>query len=107
MLRTTTQGFAYAVTEGRRLAKKLGDKQVLFMCNHGILVAAPSVAVAFDALYYVERACMYQVSCHYELDAALRFLSRAIGLTSKKGRSPCMRGLELAPRFCSLILTFL
>ena len=28
--------------EGVRTAKQLGDKSVLFMCNHGVLVVAPS-----------------------------------------------------------------
>lgn len=47
--------------EGMRIAKQLGDKSVLFMCNHGILVVAPNAARAFDDVYYLERACMTQV----------------------------------------------
>lgn len=51
-----TQGEA----EGDRLARTLGDKSVLFMRSHGILVAAASVGVAFDDLYYLERCCKKQ-----------------------------------------------
>ena len=29
----------------------------MMMGNHGILIAAPTVAEAFDDLYYIERAC--------------------------------------------------
>ena len=47
--------------EGMRIAKQLGDKSVLFMCNHGILVVAPNAARAFDDVYYLERASMTQV----------------------------------------------
>ena len=47
--------------EGIRIAKQLGDKSVLFMCNHGILVVAPNAARAFDDVYYLERASMTQV----------------------------------------------
>lgn len=47
--------------EGMRTAKQLGDKSVLFMCNHGILLVAPNAARAFDDVYYLERACMTQV----------------------------------------------
>ena len=47
--------------EGMRIAKQLGNKSVLFMCNHGVLVVAESPARAFDDLYYLERACMTQV----------------------------------------------
>jgi ribulose-5-phosphate 4-epimerase/fuculose-1-phosphate aldolase len=51
-----TQGEA----EGDRLARTLGDKSVLFMRNHGILVAAATLGVAFDELYYLERCCKKQ-----------------------------------------------
>lgn len=47
--------------EGMRIAKRLGDKSVLFMCNHGVLVVAGTAARAFDDFYYLERACMTQV----------------------------------------------
>ncbi len=51
-----TQGEA----EGDRLARTLGAKAVLFMRNHGILVAGAGVAEAFDDLYYLERCCRKQ-----------------------------------------------
>ena len=53
--------------EGVRISKQLGDKSVLFMCNHRILVVAPNAARAFDDAYYLERACMTQVRylCDY------------------------------------------
>lgn len=47
--------------EGDRLARALGAKRVLFLANHGVIVAGPSVAEAFDLLYYLERACRLQV----------------------------------------------
>ena len=37
------------------------DNDILFLANHGVVVTAESVAVAFDDLYYLERACMIQV----------------------------------------------
>ncbi|WP_323113740.1 class II aldolase and adducin N-terminal domain-containing protein [Pseudomonas guariconensis] len=43
--------------EAQRVSRQLGDKPILLMGNHGVLVAAPSVAQAFDDLYYFERAC--------------------------------------------------
>lgn len=48
--------------EGMRTAKQLGEKSVLFMCNHGVLVVAPNAARAIDDMYYLERACMTQVT---------------------------------------------
>ena len=38
-------------------AKLLGNRKTMMMGNHGVLIAAGSVAEAFDELYYLERAC--------------------------------------------------
>lgn len=57
-------GFGGAVLdarEGDRLVRALGDKRVLFMANHGVLVVGENVAYAFDDLYYLERAAQAQV----------------------------------------------
>ena len=43
--------------EAERLATTLGDKSILIMGNHGVMVCADSVAMAYDELYYLERAC--------------------------------------------------
>lgn len=43
--------------EAERLSGCLGDKSILLMGNHGVLIAAQTVAEAFDELYYFERAC--------------------------------------------------
>jgi ribulose-5-phosphate 4-epimerase/fuculose-1-phosphate aldolase len=43
--------------EAERVSRAFGDKPILVMGNHGIMVTAPSVALAFDELYYLERAC--------------------------------------------------
>lgn len=58
---TEYTGFANSMDEGLRLGKVLGKKDVLLMCNHGALVVAPNVALAFDDLYYLERAAMFQI----------------------------------------------
>ena len=47
--------------EGDRLARVLGSKRVMFLANHGVIVVGRSVAEAFDAMYYLERACRLQV----------------------------------------------
>lgn len=43
--------------EARRVCQVLGDKPVLLMGQHGVIVAGSSIAQAFDDLYYFERAC--------------------------------------------------
>jgi ribulose-5-phosphate 4-epimerase/fuculose-1-phosphate aldolase len=72
-------GLVVDEAEGDRLARVLGDKRVLFLANHGVIVVGPTVAEAFDALYYLERACRLQV------------LARATGLPLRAVRPDVVR----------------
>ncbi|MEM7344368.1 MAG: class II aldolase/adducin family protein, partial [Chloroflexota bacterium] len=55
-------GLAVDPEEGARVASLMGaDKSVLFMGNHGVMVIGPTVAEAFDELYFLERAAEVQV----------------------------------------------
>lgn len=47
-------GLARDWAEGERLVKVLGDKTILFMANHGVLVTGRNVAQAYDRLYCLE-----------------------------------------------------
>ena len=56
-------GMALHADEGARVAALMdAGKSVLFMGNHGVIVAGPTVAEAFDTLYYLEKACALQVT---------------------------------------------
>ena len=50
-------GMANTDAEGERLGRLLGNKQIMMMGNHGVMVCASTVAEAFDLAYYFERAC--------------------------------------------------
>lgn len=54
-------GLALERAEGERIARAMGDKDVAFLGNHGVIVAGATVAHAYDDLYYLERACLHQV----------------------------------------------
>jgi ribulose-5-phosphate 4-epimerase/fuculose-1-phosphate aldolase len=54
-------GLALDDAEGDPMCEALGDKAVLFLANHGVIVTADTVAEAFDDLYYLERACQLQL----------------------------------------------
>ncbi|MFC7397376.1 aldolase [Chelatococcus sp. GCM10030263] len=54
-------GLALDNSEGDRIAAGVGDADVIFMKNHGVMVLGPTIAEAWDDLYYLERAC--QVQC--------------------------------------------
>jgi ribulose-5-phosphate 4-epimerase/fuculose-1-phosphate aldolase len=57
----TYLGTADFVDEGERLARLIGDKHVLFMKNHGVLVVADNMPQAYRRLYKLERVCRAQV----------------------------------------------
>ncbi len=54
-------GVALSTAEGDRMCGALGDKDILFLRNHGVIVSGPTVARAYDDLYYLERTAMVQV----------------------------------------------
>lgn len=54
-------GLALDAEEGDRIAQAMGDADVLFMRHHGIMVTAPTIAEAWDDLYYLERAAEVQL----------------------------------------------
>jgi ribulose-5-phosphate 4-epimerase/fuculose-1-phosphate aldolase len=70
-------GMADNAAEGLRLTRALGERQVLMMGNHGVLVIGDSIAQAFDALYHLERACR-TVLLAYSSGQPLSILSHEI-----------------------------
>ena len=54
-------GLALDEREGDRIATAMGNADIIFMKNHGVMVIGPTIAEAWDDLYYLERACEVQV----------------------------------------------
>jgi ribulose-5-phosphate 4-epimerase/fuculose-1-phosphate aldolase len=54
-------GLALDNQEGDRIAASMGQADIVFLKNHGVLVTAPSIAQAWDDLYYLERAAEVQL----------------------------------------------
>lgn len=54
-------GLALDEREGDRIAEVMGEADILFLKNHGVIVAAPTIAEAWDDLYYLERAAQVQL----------------------------------------------
>jgi ribulose-5-phosphate 4-epimerase/fuculose-1-phosphate aldolase len=53
-------GLALDEAEGDRIAAAMGPADIVFMKNHGVMVVGPSIAEAWDDLYYLERAAEAQ-----------------------------------------------
>ncbi|MEM9732521.1 MAG: aldolase [Pseudomonadota bacterium] len=57
-------GIALTEEEGERIAREARANahiDTMFLANHGVVCSGPSVAQAFDDLYYLERAARQQV----------------------------------------------
>jgi ribulose-5-phosphate 4-epimerase/fuculose-1-phosphate aldolase len=54
-------GLALDGSEGDRIAARLGNRSVVMLASHGIIVTGRSVAEAFTDLYYLECAARAQV----------------------------------------------
>lgn len=70
-------GMANTDAEGDRLGQLLGNKHIMMMGNHGILVCASTVAEAFDLTYYLERACRNLILA-YSTGQKLHVMSPAV-----------------------------
>lgn len=54
-------GLANDREEGERLATAAGDKTIVMLKNHGVMVSGPTVGIAFNDLYFLERSAKVQV----------------------------------------------
>ena len=69
-------GILRAEEEGDRMAQVLGDKRVLIMRNHGVVIAGASVGHAYLSLYLLERACQFQLLATGESNHELNQIPR-------------------------------
>jgi len=57
-------GLALDAAEGEAIAaanRADASADIVFLANHGVTVGGPSVAIAFDDLYFLHRACQQQI----------------------------------------------
>ncbi|MEI2417986.1 aldolase [Orrella sp. JC864] len=54
-------GLALDAQEGERIARAMGDADVAFLANHGVVVCGARIDYAYDDLYFLERACQAEV----------------------------------------------
>ena len=55
------EGVALFDEEKERLVNDLGEKKLMILRNHGTLALGGNVAEAFTSIYFLEKACTYQV----------------------------------------------
>ncbi len=70
-------GMANSDAEGDRIARLMGNRSIMMLGNHGVLVCAATVAEAFDLSYYLERSCRNLVLA-YQTGQKLHVMSPAV-----------------------------
>ena len=73
------EGITLEREECTRLAADLGDRNVMILRNHGLLVCGPTIGDAFAEHYMLQRACEVQVAAQ-ATGAALRMPRSEIAL---------------------------
>jgi ribulose-5-phosphate 4-epimerase/fuculose-1-phosphate aldolase len=99
-------GPAVEPEEGKRLAKVIGKKTVLFMANHGITTMGETVADAYDRLYYIERAAQVQIYAMWTGQALKKLPDAVVTRTKRdiggaglyKGPTPAQRHFDALKR---------
>ncbi|WP_354232043.1 class II aldolase/adducin family protein [Bradyrhizobium sp. F1.4.3] len=56
------EGIADDLDERERLARDLGDADVMILRHHGLLTVGRTVAEAFHNMYYLEQSCSIQIA---------------------------------------------
>jgi ribulose-5-phosphate 4-epimerase/fuculose-1-phosphate aldolase len=56
------EGVTTDTAEQPRLVKSLGEKPILILRNHGLLVACPGIPEAYSTYWTLQRACEIQVA---------------------------------------------
>jgi ribulose-5-phosphate 4-epimerase/fuculose-1-phosphate aldolase len=77
-------GIADNAAEGKRLAAAFGNHSIMMMGNHGVSVAAETVAEAFDLLYFLERSARTMILA-YSTGQPLNELSEEVAENTAAG----------------------
>ena len=83
--------------ERERLVKDLGENKLMILRNHGTLALGKNAAEAFTSIYFLEKACTYQVRA---MAGSLEFnmpSDAAIETTNKQGQAREMAAALLWP----------
>jgi len=81
------EGVTTDTAEQPRLVQSLGDKPILILRNHGLLVACPSVPQAYLTYWGLQRACEIQVATDGMRGDNLPILQRVLDETPARAQA--------------------
>ena len=82
-------GLAQSAEEGERIAAQAASDpaiDTMVLANHGVVCSGPSVAQAFDDLYYLERAARQQILAQSTGQALMLIPDDVVELTARQFR---------------------
>lgn len=86
------EGITLERNECARLAAHLGDRNVMFLRNHGVLVCGPSIGDAFAEHYMLQRACEVQVAAQASGAALIQPAPHLAGHVAAQYEASARRG---------------
>jgi ribulose-5-phosphate 4-epimerase/fuculose-1-phosphate aldolase len=89
------EGVVLETDERSRLLANLGDCEVMFLRNHGLLAVGKTVAEAFNNIYRVERACRSQLLAQSAADEIVLPAAATIEKTAALYRPGARRTMGL------------
>ncbi len=89
------EGIALDTDERTRLVADLGDKPVMILHNHGLLVTGATIPAAFSSLFTLERACQAQMLA-MNTSQELVYPPEAVSIKTRKQASGPATSLALA-----------
>lgn len=86
------EGIAFDMSERERLAHDLGNNNVLFLKNHGLLTVGNTVGEAFMWMYRAERACRFQLAFQQAGVEAVEISAEMQKITMDRNRQANSKG---------------
>jgi len=88
--------------EGPRFLADLGDRRIMILRNHGLLVMAPTLPAAFQIYFFLERACAIQIATRQAGTPRL-VRPEVIAVHQRDVRSATPPGGPGAPEFAAMV----
>lgn len=96
------EGVTIHDAEGPRFLADLGGKRIMILRNHGLLVMAPTLPAAFQAYFFLERACAIQIATR-QAGTPRRVPDEVIAVHQRDVRSATPPGGPGMPEFAAMV----
>jgi ribulose-5-phosphate 4-epimerase/fuculose-1-phosphate aldolase len=96
------EGVTIHPDEGPRFLASLGDKRIMILRNHGLLVMAPTLPQAFQTYYFLERACAIQIAAR-QAGTPLRVPDEIVAVHQRDVLTAAPEGMRGVAEFAAMV----